>query len=40
MREWVAGALERGLDEVVGSFLLASEGVIRMPLLQKSHRTD
>ncbi|KAL8928298.1 MAG: hypothetical protein Q9172_000982 [Xanthocarpia lactea] len=37
MTEWVAGAMERGLDEVLGSFLLASKGVIRVPLLQKSH---
>ncbi|KAL8909684.1 MAG: hypothetical protein Q9171_004929 [Xanthocarpia ochracea] len=37
MKEWVAGAMERGLDEVLGSFLLASKGVIRVPLLQKSH---
>ncbi len=37
MKEWVAGAMERGLDEVLGSFLLASKGVIRVPLLQKRH---
>ncbi|KAL8780315.1 MAG: hypothetical protein Q9213_006513 [Squamulea squamosa] len=40
MKEWVAEAMEKGLDEVVGSFMLASKGVIRVPLLQKkSHRT-
>jgi hypothetical protein len=40
LQEWVTGAMERGLDEVIGSFLLASRGVIRVPLLQKSRRTD
>ncbi|KAL8893752.1 MAG: hypothetical protein Q9192_004960 [Flavoplaca navasiana] len=37
IKEWVAGAMERGLDEVLGSFLLASKGVVRVPLLRKSH---
>ncbi|KAL8721656.1 MAG: hypothetical protein Q9225_001705 [Loekoesia sp. 1 TL-2023] len=40
LQEWVAGALERGLDEVVGSFILASKGVIHVPLLQKNRQTD
>ena len=37
IKEWVATAMEKGLDEVLGSFLLASKGVVRVPLLQKSH---
>ena len=40
LEDWVAGALERGLNEVVGAFLLASKGVIRVPLLQKKRRPD
>ncbi|KAI4230036.1 MAG: hypothetical protein L6R36_000415 [Xanthoria steineri] len=32
---WVRGAVERGLDEVVGAFLVASKGVIRAPVLEK-----
>ena len=36
IQEWVAGAMKMGLDEIVGSYLLASGGVIRIPLLQKS----
>ncbi|OAQ62682.1 hybrid NRPS/PKS enzyme [Pochonia chlamydosporia 170] len=35
LREWVAGAMEEGLDEVVGSFLLGSGDRIRVPLLQR-----
>lgn len=35
LEEWVTGALQSGLDEVLGSFLLASKGVIRVPLLQR-----
>jgi nucleoside-diphosphate-sugar epimerase len=38
--DWVAEAREGGLDEVVASFLLASKGVIRVPLLRKSDRTE
>ncbi|KAL8999563.1 MAG: hypothetical protein Q9169_001652 [Polycauliona sp. 2 TL-2023] len=35
IEEWVARAMEKGLDEVVGSFMLASKGVIRVPLLER-----
>ncbi|THC93486.1 hypothetical protein EYZ11_007042 [Aspergillus tanneri] len=40
LHEWVTGAMENGLDEVLGSFLVASKGVIRAPLLQKSPGTN
>lgn len=36
IQDWVTSAIAKGLNEVVGSFLLASKGVIRAPLLQKS----
>jgi amino acid adenylation domain-containing protein/thioester reductase-like protein len=35
IHDWVAGALEIGLDEIVGSLMLASKGVIKAPLLEK-----
>jgi thioester reductase-like protein len=35
IQDWVAGALAIGLDEIVGSLMLASKGVIRAPLLEK-----
>ncbi|ORY71799.1 putative hybrid NRPS/PKS enzyme [Pseudomassariella vexata] len=38
-QEWVSGAVEKGLDKVVASFILASKGVIRAPLLQNGRRT-
>jgi len=36
--QWVAEATEKGLDEVVGSFMLASKGVIRVPLLETNRQ--
>lgn len=36
LKEWVSKALEQGLDEVLSSFLLASKGIIRVPLMEKS----
>lgn len=36
LEEWVVGAMERGLIKVVGSFMLASKGVIWVSLLEKS----
>ncbi|KAH8723490.1 putative hybrid NRPS/PKS enzyme [Phaeosphaeriaceae sp. PMI808] len=36
LQDWVDGALKIGLDEVVGSFMLASKGVIKAPLLEKA----
>lgn len=38
LQEWVSEAIANGLDEVVGSFMLASGGVIQMPLLERSHK--
>ncbi|KAL2280264.1 hypothetical protein FJTKL_12713 [Diaporthe vaccinii] len=38
LKDWVASAVEQGLDEVVASFLLASNGVIRVPVLQRTRR--
>ncbi|KAK1979519.1 putative hybrid NRPS/PKS enzyme [Colletotrichum cereale] len=38
LREWVDAAMQHGLEEVVGSFLLATKGVIRAPLLQRGRR--
>lgn len=35
IEDWVAGALAVGLDEIVGSLMLASGGVIVAPLLEK-----
>ncbi|KAF9697439.1 hypothetical protein EKO04_005132 [Ascochyta lentis] len=35
IQDWVAGALDIGLDEIVGSLMLASKGVIKAPLLEK-----
>ncbi|KAK1966752.1 putative hybrid NRPS/PKS enzyme [Colletotrichum sublineola] len=40
LREWVDAAMHHGLEEVVGSFLLATKGVIRAPLLQRGPRLD
>ncbi|RDL31028.1 Nonribosomal peptide synthetase 14 [Venustampulla echinocandica] len=40
LEEWVAMAIKKDLDEVLGSLMLASKGVIRAPLLQKSGRID
>ena len=38
LKDWVASAVEQGLDEVVASFLLASNGLIRVPVLQRTRR--
>ncbi|KAL4994078.1 hypothetical protein BDV10DRAFT_189351 [Aspergillus recurvatus] len=35
--EWVNLSIRKGLDKVLGSFMLASKGVIRAPLLQRGH---
>ncbi|PLB52456.1 putative hybrid NRPS/PKS enzyme [Aspergillus steynii IBT 23096] len=40
LQVWVSRALGEGLDEVLGSFLLASNGVIRVPLMEKSRRNE
>ncbi|WEW55385.1 Nonribosomal peptide synthetase 14 [Emydomyces testavorans] len=40
LKEWVDLAIRKGLDEVLGSFMLASKGVIRAPLLQRGHRVE
>ncbi|KAK1990307.1 acetyl-CoA synthetase-like protein [Colletotrichum falcatum] len=40
LQEWVDTAMHHGLEEVVGSFLLATKGVIRAPLLEKGSRLD
>ncbi|KAI9040688.1 PKS-NRPS hybrid synthetase psoA [Aspergillus affinis] len=40
LQEWVSMALGEGLNEVLGSFLLASNGVIRVPLMEKSRRNE
>lgn len=37
LEEWVEGALAKGMDQVLGSFMLASKGVIRVPILQKGY---
>lgn len=35
VQDWVASALAIGLDEIVGSLMLASKGVVKAPLLEK-----
>jgi pseurotin A synthetase (hybrid polyketide synthase/nonribosomal peptide synthetase) len=40
LKEWVDLSIRKGLDEVLGSFMLASKGVIRAPLLQRGHRIE
>ncbi|KAI1737463.1 Nonribosomal peptide synthetase 14 [Xylaria scruposa] len=35
LQDWVAEAIVGGLDEVLGSFMLASKGVLRLPLLKR-----
>ncbi|KAJ0414063.1 Nonribosomal peptide synthetase 14 [Aspergillus carlsbadensis] len=35
LEEWVEMAVQNGLNEVLASFMLASRGVVRAPLLQK-----
>ncbi|EAW15062.1 PKS-NRPS hybrid synthetase psoA [Aspergillus clavatus NRRL 1] len=37
LKEWVDLSIRKGLDEVLGSYMLASQGVIRVPLLQRGH---
>ncbi|KAI1778541.1 Nonribosomal peptide synthetase 14 [Hypoxylon cercidicola] len=36
LEDWVDGAIQRGLNEVLGSFMLASKGMLRLPLLKRS----
>ncbi|RYP14471.1 hypothetical protein DL765_006361 [Monosporascus sp. GIB2] len=40
LEEWVAVSVQKGLDVVLGSFMLASKGVLRAPLLQRCHRVE
>jgi thioester reductase-like protein len=40
LKEWVDLAIRKGLDEVLGSYMLASKGVIRVPLLQRGHHVE
>ncbi|KAL4745664.1 hypothetical protein BDW72DRAFT_198425 [Aspergillus terricola var. indicus] len=40
LNEWVKSATGKGLDQVLGSFMLASKGVIRAPLLQSEHQAQ
>lgn len=40
LKEWISKALEQGLDEVLSSFLLASKGIIRVPLMEKNGQSQ
>jgi pseurotin A synthetase (hybrid polyketide synthase/nonribosomal peptide synthetase) len=40
LKEWVDSSIRKGLDEVLGSYMLASKGVIRVPLLQRGHHVE
>ncbi|KAJ5976965.1 nonribosomal peptide synthetase 14 [Penicillium viridicatum] len=40
LKEWVEESIRKGLDEVLGSYMLASKGVIRAPLLQRDYRIE
>ncbi|KAJ5985395.1 hypothetical protein N7522_012591 [Penicillium canescens] len=40
LKEWVATSVQKGLNEVLGSFMLASRGVIRAPLLQRGYHAE
>ena len=40
LKGWVEESIRKGLDEVLGSYMLASKGVIRAPLLQRDRRIE
>ncbi|KAH2023248.1 Nonribosomal peptide synthetase 14 [Aspergillus fumigatus] len=40
LKEWVDLSIRKGLDEVLGSYMLASKGVIRAPLLQRGPHVE
>ena len=40
LKKWVATSIQKGLNEVLGSFMLASRGVIRAPLFQRDYQAE